>query len=217
MHIEENLKYFSGTLKELRTKNQLTQKELGMLLGQTEESAQPYVAKLEKGAALKPKLEDLLTLSEHFNVSVDYLLGRQTTTGETASISPRSICEFILKLANKNVFFHTITVNEKCLYQTRDILGDEGIVEDDRENKYIAIYFSNWWKPENREDIDIFNQVGNDCSESKEINHFLCRLTQIAKMKLNGDLDEEMYNILLDNYLMKVSDTPYYDAKSHQP
>ena len=69
MHIEENLKYFSGTLKELRTKNQLTQKELGMLLGQTEESAQPYVAKLEKGAALKPKLEDLLTLSEHFNVS----------------------------------------------------------------------------------------------------------------------------------------------------
>lgn len=57
-------------IKYLRVSNHLTQKELANILGITEVSMQRF----EYGSA-RPSLDTIVNISNHFNVSVDYILG----------------------------------------------------------------------------------------------------------------------------------------------
>jgi transcriptional regulator with XRE-family HTH domain len=59
-------------LKELREKNSYTQKEISALLGYKTTRAIQYVEADERGIDYK----DLITLADHFDVSIDYLVGR---------------------------------------------------------------------------------------------------------------------------------------------
>lgn len=61
----------STRLIELRKAKGLTQKNLADVLGVAPVSWQRF----EYGSS-KPKLENIITLADYFNVSVDYLLGR---------------------------------------------------------------------------------------------------------------------------------------------
>jgi transcriptional regulator with XRE-family HTH domain len=62
---------FPERLKELRLKNKLSQKALGEHINSSERSIQSY--ELEER---KPTLDVITALADYFNVSVDYLLGR---------------------------------------------------------------------------------------------------------------------------------------------
>ena len=62
---------FSNRLKELRLKNNLTQKALGELVDSSERAIQSY--ELEQR---KPTLDVITSLADFFDVSADYLLGR---------------------------------------------------------------------------------------------------------------------------------------------
>lgn len=62
---------FSKRLKELRQKNNLTQKELADILGVFQGS----YANWENGKR-EPSFEKLLLLAEHLDTTTDYLLGR---------------------------------------------------------------------------------------------------------------------------------------------
>lgn len=73
---------FSERLKELRTNNKLTQQELANTLRVSASTIGMY----EQGRR-SPDTETLNRLAEHFNVSVDWLLGRTT---ETNIYSPNS-------------------------------------------------------------------------------------------------------------------------------
>lgn len=61
----------STRLIELRKAKGLTQKNLADVLGVAPVSWQRF----EYGSS-KPKLENIITLADYFDVSVDYLLGR---------------------------------------------------------------------------------------------------------------------------------------------
>ena len=73
-------------LKELRAENNLTQEELGKLLGGLKKQLICYY---EKGQR-EPSVEILVRTANVFNVSVDYLLGlsnnRQTSEAEWEKI-----------------------------------------------------------------------------------------------------------------------------------
>jgi transcriptional regulator with XRE-family HTH domain len=62
---------FSERLKELRVEKNLTQEELGEKLNLTKAN----ISKYETGR-IEPNLETLNYLSEFFDVSIDFLLGR---------------------------------------------------------------------------------------------------------------------------------------------
>ena len=62
---------FSEKLMDLRRKSGLSQEQLADRLGVTRQS----VSKWESGTAM-PELVKLISLSDIFGVSVDYLLGR---------------------------------------------------------------------------------------------------------------------------------------------
>ena len=59
-------------IKELRKSKNLSQAELGKLLGVTKVSVSGY----EKGTRI-PSMEVMITLLDVFNISADYLLGRE--------------------------------------------------------------------------------------------------------------------------------------------
>lgn len=67
----KELEKFKTRIKELRQKNNLTQKELGEKLGLTESTVSLYEA-----GKRKPDPSTLVKLANIFDVSIDYLLGR---------------------------------------------------------------------------------------------------------------------------------------------
>lgn len=77
MNTDKSLNTFGDRLKTLRESKRpkLSQQALGVKLGQTEQSAQPHVSKLEKNT-IEPSITELILISEIFNVSIDWLLGR---------------------------------------------------------------------------------------------------------------------------------------------
>lgn len=62
----------ANRLKELRKLNNLTQRQISLKLGITERNYQRY----ETGEGL-PKLSTLIELANIFNVSLDFLVGRE--------------------------------------------------------------------------------------------------------------------------------------------
>lgn len=66
------MKVFCDRLIEQRKLNKMTQKEVSDRLG----IKQPSYIRYEKGYA-QPSLESLVILADIFDVSVDYLLGRE--------------------------------------------------------------------------------------------------------------------------------------------
>jgi len=62
---------FGNRLKTLRLSKDMTQEELGSLLGKTKNSISQY----ETGKR-EPDLETLMIISEYFDVTLDYLLGK---------------------------------------------------------------------------------------------------------------------------------------------
>lgn len=63
--------FSNSRLKSLRQQRGITQKSVADMLGITVPSMQRF----EYGTA-RPKLENIITLADYFNVSIDYLTGR---------------------------------------------------------------------------------------------------------------------------------------------
>ena len=81
---------FSDKLKVLRNNKGLTQSELAQHLGVTQQA----VGRWEKGLT-SPDYETLKLLASFFNVSTDYLLGRESTTGTNDDID--GLSQFLLE------------------------------------------------------------------------------------------------------------------------
>lgn len=72
-------------LKELRTQKSLTQTELGQLIGVN----QSAVGKYERGE-LEPNLYIIKKLADIFDVTIDYLIGREDDFGNVVSAASPS-------------------------------------------------------------------------------------------------------------------------------
>lgn len=68
-------------IKELRTANKMSQQELADILGMKRENISNY----ERGTITNVPSEVLDKLADHFQVSIDYLLGRTNSLNETAA------------------------------------------------------------------------------------------------------------------------------------
>ena len=66
-----NMATFAERLRELRTSNNKTQKQMAELLGIAERNYRRYEA-----GDVDPTVSNSTILADHFNVSIDYLIGR---------------------------------------------------------------------------------------------------------------------------------------------
>lgn len=181
----------------------MTQTELSNLTG----IAQSRISKvLADKDSSEFTIEQIVRIANAFEItSINELLGIKNGFSQK-NMTPRDICKFIVSCKDNNMFLKSVECKEKCYYPILNHNNEHEICEADKIEHYIAIFFSNWFPPTSEEDIFIYNEIGNRCNDSKKINEFLTRLKKICEMKYSGDLDEEMYNILLEKYINDVPD-----------
>ncbi|WP_409346787.1 helix-turn-helix domain-containing protein [Paenibacillus sp. MBLB4367] len=128
------MSHFSETLKELRTKRNVSQDDFSEYLGKTRATISNY----ENGKT-EPEFADLVKIADFFNVTVDYLLGR--------------------KEAEKHYFDKTSIMTEhqalmdKFLKDTEAMLRDKGNVDEEKMRivlKFMKFTFLEDLEDENR-------------------------------------------------------------------
>ena len=102
-------------LKELRKDNNMSQEELGRLLGVTKVSVSGY----ENGTRI-PSMEVLITILNVFKISADYLLGRELDVvcedgGETILMAQDDV-NIIKELKLHPKVYHLIANNPKRFF-----------------------------------------------------------------------------------------------------
>lgn len=124
------MKVFGERLKQLRVKRHITQDELGAIFEPP--LAQSTIGTYERGVR-QPSLENLVIISNYFNVTTDYLLG---ITDEIITIdtfkeeNPKELRDFLKK---NNVLFNGSELNEEEKQRMIDILT--GLFWDNFTNK----------------------------------------------------------------------------------
>ncbi len=105
-------------LRELRKENKMSQEDLGKLLGITKVSVSGY----ENGTRI-PSLEILNGILDVFQVSADYLLGRELNVvcednnNVTIALSTSDI-EIIREIRNNSILFNKIANNPKRFFSS---------------------------------------------------------------------------------------------------
>ena len=107
-------------LRELRKENKMSQENLGKLLGVTKVSISGY----EKGTRV-PSLDILNGILDVFQVSADYLLGRELNVvcedSDNFSVSLSTVdIEIIKEIRSNSVLFNNIANNPKRFFSTLD-------------------------------------------------------------------------------------------------
>lgn len=106
------IKSINEIIKELRVENGITQSELADKLG----CKRQKIADWEREKA-SPSINDLIPLSEVFNVSIDYLMG--ITDVKTTDIDIKNICEYTGLNENSVSILHEIytsSIDNICEY-----------------------------------------------------------------------------------------------------
>lgn len=161
---------------------------------------------VSKALSLKDKkcftLEQTCRISDYFNVSVDYLVGKRTAY---SAANNREIAEMLVTLIESGaVSFDEISRTERVCppdspYESSD--------PHDVEMQYPALFFRNYWTPDSN-DIDGTQQFelqafGNT-TNNYEINEFLRKFIQIYTVFKRGELFEETYRAVVQDYLSRI-------------
>ncbi len=188
-----------------KLKGNMKQYEIAQIMGCSTSTASRYLSPDKEDF---PSGEALINLSQYFGVSIDWLVGNTTSEKAKEELSARDICEIILQLSkNSMLHFGTVTVEEYCYdYCGSDENGNAEISVGNRSNKYISLYFSDRWKVKTEDDAIEASSIGNVSYKEYCVNKFLSRLLGIKRMLAKGDLDQDMYDRLLESYLNEVPD-----------
>jgi transcriptional regulator with XRE-family HTH domain len=198
-----------SNIKNLMKNNNMTQQELAEVL----DMSQPNISKALSVSDTKSfTLDQVVGIANHFNVTVDWLLGNETKSTQT--LSPRTIGQFIVELIeNEEIETFSHSVTETIYEPDYDIYGSNRNSDGaEKEIVYNAFYFpSYWYIPDGLpydEQCSLFSemtQCGNDkihLQTNKFINHFL----QIHKMYKQNSLEEETYKTIVKDLLNHLSD-----------
>lgn len=188
----------------------MKQKEIAKIMGCTEGTMSKY---MNQNKSDFPTVEMLHNLSIHFNVSIDWLIGNRDEKNIDCDLSPRDVCEMLLSIYTSKYMgfsFGQYSVTEEC-FEFNEYNGQiYGEAEcHTRKNTYIALYFSEWGEELDNEDYILYRQTGNKITKNAHINTFLSRLNEITGMLKRGNLNQEMYDRLLESYLNDVPDITY--------
>lgn len=145
-----------------------------------------------------PTMMQLIGLADYFHVSIDYLLDRNISDIEK-EMSVIDICKCLAQIlsSNNNACFHEISVNEIDIVYS----PSTGYPDYERtERTYHALIFS-------EQTDELVYPLTGPADNARIINTFIKRILQINEMCSKGDLDDDMYEILLDGYLRKAEES----------
>ena len=174
----------------------MKQKEIASIMGCTEGTMSKYLNPDKKDF---PPVDKLYNLSQHFNVSIDWLIGVEKKEEPEQKLSARAICEMLISIYNSVPFdFEEIQKTEDCADYFD---GNYGTIEiKESQNTYHSLYFSNWGTINDFPFMDT-----NYHPKAATINLFLSRFIKIRDMSKEGNLNDEMFSRLLESYLNDVA------------
>lgn len=189
--------------------NNMTQQELAEVL----DMSQPNISKALSISDTKSfTLDQVVGIANHFNVSIDWLLGNETKSIQNLSL--RAIGEFLVKLIELDeitTFSHPVT---ETIYELEFDAYGTGRRCSNKEKKivYNAFYFPSYWSiPDDLpydEACGLFSemtQCGNDTIHL-QTNKFINAFLQIHKMYKQNSLEEETYKTIVKDLLNHLSD-----------
>ena len=134
----------------------------------------------------KASLNELIALSDFFNVSIDYLLGRENISKK---LTISEICKLIVQLqeSGSNMKFKKVRI---------DNIAHDGFDECQTPfyNNYNAFYFSEY--------IDVpFSVLPYEKEKAYIVNKFIEKLLQLNNVK---DIDKDIYNDIIARWINKL-------------
>lgn len=186
-------------VRTLMDKHGTKQEELARFLDMSQSN-------VSKALSLKDKkcftLEQACRISDYFNVSIDYLVGKRTAYSAATN---REIAEMLVSLIESGtVSFSDISMTEHVYSPETQY---EQSSEHDMEMNYPALFFRNYWTPDG-EDVDgtqFFEiQAAGNATNNDAINQFLRKFIQIYTLHEKGDLYDDTYKSIVQDYLSRV-------------
>ena len=161
---------------------------------------------VSKALSLKDKkcftLEQTCRLSDYFKVSVDYLVGKRTAY---SAANNREIAEMLVTLIESGaVSFSEVSMTEHVYNPQNEGYTHE---EEDIDRVYPSLYFRDYWtpKPFDEDGSQFFElQVFGNATNNYAINEFLRKFIQIYTVYKRGELFEETYKAVVQDYLSRV-------------
>ena len=161
---------------------------------------------VSKALSLKDKkcftLEQTCGIADFYGVSVDRLVGKRTAY---SAANNREIAEMLVTLIESGaVSFSEISMTEH-VYYPQD--GGYAREEDDVDRVYPSLYFRDYWTPkpfdEDGSQLYELQAMGNS-TNNYEINEFLRKFIQIYTVFKRGELFEETYKAVVQDYLSRI-------------
>ncbi len=215
--MQQKCTLFSERLTELRERSNLSRQQLADILGVSRASLEYY----EKGKRT-PDIEVLYKLSEYFNVTSDYLIGRTDKIGESTDVN--AVCKFTGLSEKSIIILNKINNSSECSKEYHKIINY--LIEElnfEEYDTYIRFeygdtligklynyFFYDYSKRFNSDDAllvtslgDIFTSVEQYEAEEEKIFKDLLNNTDLTEMTLSRISKNE----ILDNvYINRIID-----------
>lgn len=196
-------------IKLLLRNNGMTQQQLAEVLGMSQSNVSKALNEDEKKCFT---VEQIYTIAEHFQVSIDSLFGR--VNGEKLSGGQRTLAALIAALLNDGTAKSTNITAEDVVYKLRVTYPKQSRYRDSEVHSYNAIYFPNYWDPSNKSaDDDERKRLSNEASQygnesgNAPLNAFLQKYIDILRVYKDGQISKEAYEIVLKDYLGQLPET----------
>ena len=174
---------------------------------------------------LLPTLEDLLTITEKYNCSIDWLIGHEISNKH--NMSARDVCEQIVRLDTAlYLTIDTIKVVEPYTYLSI-IPNEEYAAADWKDNEWEEIheeqeierpiiYFCNsaelidkYMRPDGSSYAEYTASMRHSkIYEHSEINKFLVKYSKLKNAYIDGIIDNEAFDHMVEFYIGKLSARP---------
>ena len=173
---------------------------------------QSQMSKVLNGKA-RFTLEQIIAVADAFNVSIDFLIGREQKYTQTTLPTNKEIYEFFAPLLETTTL-RSIYVNvEEDAYELIDEPFTYPYGFTKKTSSYKAFYFSNYTQLPNASDLsaDECNTLdmelginGNGFERNKELNEFLTYYYKLYDLKKNSGMDEDIYETAINDRLDKL-------------
>lgn len=184
----------------LMEQNGMSQQDLATLLGMSQSGVSKCLKPDDESRRFT--LEQVCMIADHFNVSLDDLVGIKPADRK---LSSKEICSFIVALFESHMVKPFSLDIPEVIYTPappHQIAGGR----EERNVTYNALYFPGYYLLDDNDpsisvhDWDIVQYEGNELSQNTEINSFLQKFIDAFDKYETGVYDEEAYRILLDAY-----------------
>ncbi|MBR6158455.1 MAG: helix-turn-helix transcriptional regulator [Lachnospiraceae bacterium] len=197
-------------ISELMKNNDMTQVQLADILGMSQSNVSKALSLRDKKSFT---LDQVAGIAQHFNVSVDFLLGLQNTT-----LNPNNqedIARFVAALlTNQIAKYKQISVEEEVFVGSYDSEIGHYLYEPERKvNDYLAVYFPNYYElpsPKDQFDDDAWAELdyarcsGNE-TRNYRLNEFLGQLIKLLDFYKSDTLDRETFDKVVDSCVEKIT------------